>query len=397
MDLKATALGVSTLPKLLEKRRSLSSLQELRTNFEADKRTVLTLDAGGTNLVFTAIQANEQVVEEVTLPSHADNLDNCLSNIVEGFNEVKHKLNNEPVAISFAFPGPADYPNGIIGDLPNLPAFKGGVALGPMLQEKFGLPVFINNDGNLYAYGEAIAGYLPYINDLLAKVGSVKRYKTILGLTLGTGFGAGIVHDGTLMIGDNSNAAEIWLLRNKLNPQTNIEDHASIRGVRRIYAHESGVKLEDSPTPKEIFEISTGKKEGSKLGALKAFQEMGEAVGDAISNAVTLIDGIVVIGGGLAGASEFFLSHVVKEMNGSFVGSDGKAFRRLIQRVYNLENKYDLEKFLKGGTKEISVYGTNRKVKYDPETRTGVGISKIGTSKAISIGAYAFALSSLDR
>jgi glucokinase len=49
---------------------------------------------------------------------------------------------------------------GIIGDLENLPTFKGGVALGPMLEEIFNIPVFINNDGDLFAYGEAIAGLL---------------------------------------------------------------------------------------------------------------------------------------------------------------------------------------------------------------------------------------------
>ena len=52
---------------------------------------------------------------------------------------------------SFAFPGPADYPAGIIGDLAEYPAFRGGVALGPMLAERFGLPTFINNDGDLFA------------------------------------------------------------------------------------------------------------------------------------------------------------------------------------------------------------------------------------------------------
>ncbi len=315
---------------------------------------------------------------------------------MDGFNEVKSKLKDKPVAISFAFPGPADYPNGIIGDLPNLPAFRGGVALGPMLHDKFGLRVFINNDGNLYAYGEAIAGYLPYVNDLLANAGSPKRYASLLGLTLGTGFGAGIVHDGTLLIGDNSNAAEIWLLRDKLSTNTNIEEHASIRGVRKIYAREAGIKAEDSPTPKDIFEICKGERAGNKQAALKAFREMGEAAGDAISNAVTLIDGIVVIGGGLAGAAEVFLPSIVKEMNSHFVAADGSPFRRLVQNAYNLEDKNDLEGFLKGSTKEITVYGSSKKVKYDSEARTGVGISKIGTSKAISIGAYAFALNTLD-
>ena len=87
-----------------------------------------------------------------------------------------------------------------------------------MLEEKFGIPVFINNDGDLFVYGEAIAGFLPYVNGLLAKAGSPKRYKNLFGVALGTGFGGGIVRDGELFIGDNSMAGEVWLLRNKLAP-----------------------------------------------------------------------------------------------------------------------------------------------------------------------------------
>ncbi len=147
--------------------------------YKNDKRIVMTLDAGGTNLVFTAIQGNEQIIDEIRFPSAPNNLEKMLSTLVEGFNEVKSKLSEEPVAISFAFPGPADYPNGIIGDLPNLPAFRGGVALGPFLETKFNLPVFINNDGDLYAYGEAISGFLPEINQKLKEAGSPKQYKNL--------------------------------------------------------------------------------------------------------------------------------------------------------------------------------------------------------------------------
>ncbi len=366
-------------------------------NYETDKRIVLTLDAGGTNLVFTAIQGNKQIVNEINLPTNGDDLDKCLYMIVNGFEQVKLKLTEAPVAISFAFPGPADYPNGIIGDLSNLPAFHGGVALGPMLEEKFKLPVFINNDGDLYAYGEAISGFLPHINNLLEKAGSPKRYKNLLGLTLGTGFGAGIVSDGNLFLGDNSGSGEIWLLRNKLNPEMNIEENASIRGIRKTYSREAGIKFEDSPTPKDIYDIASGKQTGHKAAAIKAFTEMAEATGDAISNAITLIDGLVVIGGGLAGAADVFLPHLVNEMNGTFTSPQGNKFRRLSSNVYNLEDEEQLSKFLKGYTREIFVYGTDKKIKYDPEMRIGVGISTIGTSKAISIGAYAFALNAMDK
>lgn len=365
--------------------------------YSNDERIVMTLDAGGTNLVFTAIQGNEQIIDEIRMPSSPNDLEKMFSTLVEGFSEVKSKLKEEPAAISFAFPGPADYPNGIIGDLPNLPAFRGGVALGPFLENKFNLPVFINNDGDLYAYGEAISGFLPEVNKKLKEAGSPKQYKNLIGLTLGTGFGAGIVRDGNLFIGDNSGAGEIWLLRDKLSPMLNIEEHGSIRAVKRIYAEAADLDPAASPEPKDIYEIAKGEQEGNKEAAVKAFKEMAEACGDAIANAVTLIDGLVVIGGGLSGASDLFLPFLTDEMNGNFVREDGSEFRRLVQKVYNLELEDELNKFLKGSTKELEIFGTDKTIKYDPETRIGVGISKIGTSKAISLGAYAFALNHLDQ
>ncbi len=366
-------------------------------NFNQDERIVLTLDAGGTNFVFSAFQANKQIIKEITLPSNANDLEKCLSTIIEGFTSIKNKLSVKPSAISFAFPGPADYPNGIIGDLQNLPAFKGGIALGPMLEEKFQLPVFINNDGDLFAYGEAIGGYLDYINNLLQKFGNPKRYKNLLGLTLGTGFGAGIVSQGNLFRGDNSIAAEIWLLRDKLNSKMNIEEHVSIRGIKKIYSREAGINIKEVPEPKDIYAICKGEKEGNKNAALKAFREFGEAAGDAIANAVTLVDGLVVIGGGLSGAAGVFLPYLISEMKGNFINWEGVEYRRLSADVYNLENENELNTFLQSTAKEITVHGTGKKVKYDSQMKIGVGISRLGTSKAVSIGAYAFALHSLDK
>jgi glucokinase len=361
-----------------------------------DKRIVLTLDAGGTNFVFSAIQGNEQIVEEIRLDSNADNLDKSLANIVEGFTRVNEKLNDTPSAISFAFPGPADYPNGILGDLGNLKGYRGGVALGPMLQEKFGLPVFINNDGDLYAYGEAIAGFLPYVNKKLEEAGNPKRYKNLFGITLGTGFGSGIVSNGQLFLGDNSMAGEIWLLRNKVSPNENAEEHASIRGVQRVYSQFAGIPKEDAPSPKEIYEIGIGKLKGNKDAAIEAFKQMAQVVGDAISNAITLLDGLIVIGGGLAGAAPLFMPFLIEEMNSSFTLNNGSNIKRLMAQIYNLEDENDAIKFVQSQSHEIEVYGTNRKVQYDASKKIAVGISKIGTSKAISIGAYAFALNKLD-
>jgi glucokinase len=365
-------------------------------SLQNDRRVVMTLDAGGTNFRFSAMRGGKPATETVAMHSHGDDLPRCLANLVEGFHQVREKCPEPPVAISFAFPGPADYPEGIIGDLGNLPGFRGGVALGPMLADKFQIPVFINNDGDLFVYGEAIAGFLPYVNGLLEEAGSPKRYKNLFGVTLGTGFGGGITRDGQLFVGDNSVAGEVWLLRNKLSPGMNAEEGASIRAVRRVFAEQSGIAFDAAPDPKVIFDIGMGHVPGNKQAAMEAFRRMGEVVGDALGNALTLIDGLAVIGGGVSGAWPLFLPSVVEELNSTYMGPAGNTFRRLSSAAFNLEDSAQREKFLRGETRRITVPGGTREVSYDPLQRIGVGISRLGTSEAVAVGAYAFALGKLD-
>lgn len=361
----------------------------------ADGRIVMSLDAGGTYLKFSAIRAGELLFEPISVPSEADNLARCLGNIVDGFSQVRQRCPAPPAAISFAFPGPADYPAGIIGDLGNLPAFRGGVALGPMLEDHFRLPVFINNDGDLFVYGEAIAGFLPYVNGLLQEAGSPKRYKNLFGVTLGTGLGGGIVRDGELFIGDNSVAGEAWLLRNKLDPAINAEEGASIRAVRRVYAEMAGVPFDQAPEPKVICDIADGKAAGHRAAAVEAFRRLGDVAGDAIAQALTLVDGLAVIGGGIAAAAPLFLPSLVAALNDVYHKPTGPQ-RRLVTRAFNMEDPADRAVFLKGEARTVTVPGGTRTVQYDPLQRTAVGLSRLGTSQAVAVGAYAYAIRKLD-
>ena len=102
-------------------------------NINNDERVVLTLDAGGTNFVFTAIQKGKSITQEVRKESNGHDLGKCISTLKDGFREVMSKVEQSPIAISFAFPGPADYHNGIIGDLNNITAFRGGIPLKAIL------------------------------------------------------------------------------------------------------------------------------------------------------------------------------------------------------------------------------------------------------------------------
>jgi glucokinase len=357
-----------------------------------DSRIVLTLDAGGTNFVFTAIQANNEIIEPITLPSNAHDLNMCIDTMVTGFNELMSKVKQKPVAISFAFPGPSDYKTGIIGKLNNLPAFKGGIPLGPILRNKFKLPVFINNDGDLFAYGEALSGFLPYVNNLLAEAGVSKRYQNLVGLTLGTGFGGGIVHNEQLLTGDNSMASEVWLLRNRYNPSTNAEEGISIRAIRRVYAEQCKIEMSEAPSPKEIFDIASGNHTGNKSAALEAYRQLGIVLGDVLGNLLTVIDGVAVIGGGIAGAMALIAPSMLAEIESKYSNYSRDDYPRLVQKIYFLDNPDSLRNFLKWEEKKLIVPETQESLSYSAEVRLPVGTSRIGTSRATSLGAYAFAL-----
>lgn len=363
--------------------------------YRFDNRIVATLDAGGTNLVFGAMRGCEFISSPITLPSQAHNLDLCLRAIVDGFTQIFNQLEEKPVAISFAFPGPADYASGIIGGyLPNFPSFRDGVALGPFLEEIFKVPVFINNDGDLFAFGEATGGVLPAINRRIADLGGHKEYKNLIGFTFGTGLGIGQVINGHLNLGNNS-CVETFVLRNKLTPEIICEDGVSIRAVIREYEAIAGTPG-TGYTPYDIFKIAEGTKEGDAEAARSSFAKFGEIAGDVFATAVTLSDSLVVVGGGVTGAMKYIMPSLLGEMRSTIRTLSGDTIPRLPMRVFNLDDEAEFATFVVGDSREISIPGSDRKAIYDPMKRTGIIVSKIGASKAISIGAYNYALSQLD-
>jgi glucokinase len=300
----------------------------------------------------------------------------------------------QPVAISFAFPGPADYPKGIIGDLPNLPAFRGGVPLKAYLEEKFQMPVYINNDGDLFAYGEALAGFLPSINQKLSMAGSARRYKNLVGVTLGTGFGCGIVRDSELLVGDNSAAAEAWCM-SRFQPTWIAEDMVNSAAVIRYYEESCGGAQHVSAF--DVYQIAIGSKDGSMSSALAAFDTLGRALGNALVNIVSIVDGLVVIGGGVAGAHELFMPAVIATMNSLVQRANGEYVNRMVLTAYNAQSDADMGDFLKSTSKKVGIAGTSIAADYDPVRRTAIGISAMGDTLAMATGAYCFALYQLDK
>ena len=355
---------------------------------------ILILDAGGTGFKFSAVQDAREIIEPFTIPSAASTLEEVLQKLITGFHECEKRCGAKAEAISFCFPGPADYPNGIIGDLPNLPTFRGGVPLKQVLENEFHVPVFINNDGDLFVYGEALGGLLPEVNRILETQGNPKRYKNLFGVTLGTGFGGGIVIDKVLLNGDNSAGGEIWCSRNCLYPDAIAEESVSIRAVRRVYAREVGIAFDEAPQPYDIFRIAQGEQQGNKEAALKAWDELTTVLADVIGNGLRCTDGLVVIGGGLSGAWPVFMPMLISKLNTPYI-NNGTSIPRMETEAFNLMDPEEVKRFIATTGKMVKVPFSDQEVWYDPSKRVGVGVTKLGTSSAVAIGAYAFAMEKL--
>ncbi len=75
----------------------------------------------------------------------------------------------------------------------------------------------------------------------------------------------------------------------------------------------------------------------------------------------------------------------------------GDQLDRVQMKVYDLDNEEEFAEFARGEQRRLKIFGSDIEVIYDPQKRIGVAISKMGASKAISVGAYTFALNQLDK
>jgi glucokinase len=233
------------------------------------------------------------------------------------------------------------------------------------------------------------------INEELNKNKNQKQYKNIFGMTIGTGFGGGFVHDKILIKGDSIAAGEIWVTSNRQSADYNSEEGISIRAVRYFFSEFAKIDILDCPQPKEIFEIGIGKITGNKNAAVLAYEKLGRYIGDSVANIITLFDGIVVIGGGIAGAKELIIPGIKAELERDFNKLDGSRNPRLTHKVFCLNYESEMHEFLKPCHKKIKIPFSKKEINYDFEPRSAFMFSNFDTSKMISMGAYHYAVEKL--
>ena len=152
----------------------------------------LGIDIGGTSIVAARFSDNE-MLDKKEVPTGADR---PAGQIMESLYEaIALVLTPEVVGIGIGMPGFMNAETGEIMQINNIPSFN-GYAIKPRVEERFNLPTFQNNDANCFALGETYYG-------------AGKKYTNLVGVTLGTGLGGGIILNRKIHTGLMGGAGEL--------------------------------------------------------------------------------------------------------------------------------------------------------------------------------------------
>lgn len=158
----------------------------------------LGIDLGGTNIAAAVVDENYKIVGEgkvkTNCPRPAEEIADSMYEA--GMMAVKNaglEL-NDIAEVGVGAPGSVNPKTGMICYSNNLGFFN--TPLGPMLEERFGREVFLENDANAAAFGELMAG-------------AGKGCKQFIAITLGTGVGGGVILNDSILSGFNNAGGEL--------------------------------------------------------------------------------------------------------------------------------------------------------------------------------------------
>ena len=179
-------------------------------------------------------------------------------------------------AIGIGVPSVVDVKKGIVYDVIHIPSWK-EVHLKELLENRYHIPVFVNNDANCFALGEHYFGKGKGVADMI-------------GLTIGTGLGAGIIINNHLYAGQNCGAGEFGMV-----------DY--LKHNYEYYCSGSFFQNEYGFGGEEIFELA--KKDTD--WALMMYRELGKHLGNAIKMIMYTYDTeLIILGGSVQLAFDFF-------------------------------------------------------------------------------------------
>lgn len=237
------------------------------------------IDLGGTNVRCGMVENSNLFNLHSSKLTDKDNKQAVIDQITSLISET---FDRSVEAIGIGVPSVVDPVKGIVYDTTNIPSWK-EVHLKDELEAVFHVPVSVNNDANCFTLGEKYFG-------------KAAGYKNIVGITLGTGVGAGLVLNDKLYLGNNCGAGEYGMAPFR---DANFERYCSgeffdiIKGVSAIEMYHAALT-------------------GDHV-ALGLFKELGDNLSYLMKNVIYTLDPeVIVLGGSISKAYQFFSESMFK-------------------------------------------------------------------------------------
>jgi len=263
---------------------------------------VIGIDLGATNIRCALVSADTISNIKSKRINRSGTEQEVLDDIFELVDEI---MNKEIAAIGIGVPSVVDIETGIVYDVQYIPSWK-EVHLKKMMEARYGIPAFVNNDANCFALGEFYFG-------------KGKGVQSMIGLAIGTGMGAGIIINSKLYAGPNCGAGEFGMVEylDKV-----YEYYCSGQFFQNVYELDG----------EAVFESA---KKGDEQ-ALKLYALMGTHLGNAIKMIMYTYDpSLIIFGGSVRFAYDYFQQAMWERIR-TFAYS--KSVEKLQIKISELEN-----------------------------------------------------------
>lgn len=244
----------------------------------------LGVDIGATKIA-AALISGHKIIKKIKIPTQTKkNNTTILKNINSAIAQV-YLPKVKGIGIGVA--GQINQTKGVVVSSPNFSKNFKNINLQKSIQENFKRPVKVENDANCFTLGEAIYG-------------AGKNYAYVIGLTLGTGIGGGIVINKKIYHGAGGLAGElghVTIVQNgtrcSCGQKGHLEAYAAGRAMSKIHQQLTG----QARHPLEIEnQALTGNKKAQEV-----FKIMSQHLAEGLANIANIFDpDVIVIGGGLA-------------------------------------------------------------------------------------------------
>jgi glucokinase len=252
------------------------------------KQGIIGIDIGGTKTAVVEGSTNGKIVRRVQFATDPGRgFDAVFGDIVNAVERMLRASGLHIAAVSVAVGGPLDVLHGIVLSPPNLPGWD-RIPLKQLLMDRFHIPVYVEHDGNAGALAEWYFG-------------AGKGVQSMIFLTMGTGFGAGLILGGRLYRGASDVAGEVGHIRIAeegplcYGKAGSLEGYASGTGISRLAQMLFPVRW---PTDPDIITLAEAARSGD-ADAIRVFVVAGQLFGRGLALMADLLNPERIVLGGL--------------------------------------------------------------------------------------------------